>query len=56
MPQGDTTKDENSPPPEGAAVGCWMAETHPEGYAFYPSQEGIFRGGNQCQPVMRLQI
>ena len=33
--------------PSGGGVQAWVdrrGKTHPEGYAFCPSQEGIFRG------------
>ena len=46
MPHGGTTKNENySPPREGCRGGLWRTgTTHPEGYAFCPSPEGIFTG------------
>ena len=46
MPHGGTTKDEKSFSSTGGAQG-WVIpnhRTHPEGYAFCPSLEGIFRG------------
>src|SRR5439155_4201975 len=46
MPHGGTTKNENySPPREGCRGGLWRTgTTHPEGYSFCPSPEGIFTG------------
>src|SRR5437773_2637207 len=52
MPHGGTTKDENySPPLEGCRGGLSpTGRTHPEGYAFYPSPEGILLRNKSSKP------
>jgi glucose-6-phosphate isomerase len=37
-------------------VGCQIRETHPEGYAFYPSQEGIFKGAHERSTNMATPV
>src|SRR4030095_6670306 len=40
----------------GVEVGCQIRETHPEGYAFYPSQEGIFKGADERSANMATPV